>query len=127
MSAVIPPVGKMRVLDRPLPANEQVTPDDAKDPNRLSRAFTSLMHDVAALKRRWSPQRIDFEDVVVDATGTKLFSFEHKFNGRVRWWAVDWSGSAAPALLKHASTTNSTLVLVSKTAGTVTVRVEEAG
>jgi hypothetical protein len=127
MSVIVPFVGKMRVLDRALPPGEQVTPDEAKDPHRLARAFTNVLRDVALLRRRWSPRRVDFEDWPVDATGTTKYRFEHKFDGRVRWWPVDWSGSVAPILLKHTDTTANTLVLTSKAAGTVTIRVEESG
>lgn len=95
----------------------------------MSRIVQGLLNDVATLKRAWTPRRIDFEDVAVDGTGSTLYRFPHGFGGRVRWWVVDWSGAASVAGLMRDedATDDNTLVLVSWIAGTVTVRVEEAG
>lgn len=128
MSAIIPRNGPVRQLDRKAEPDEQITPEQAKDPERVSRLFMSILRDLATLKRRWAPRRIDFEDRAVDATGTTLYQFTHNFAGRVRWLIVDWQASSgAPSLRRHSSSDGNTLVLVSSVAGTVTVRVEEAG
>ena len=128
MSAIIPRSGPVRQLDRKAEPDEQVTTEQAKDPERVSRLLMRILRDLAQLKRRWAPRRIDFEDRTVDATGTTLHQFTHNFAGRVRWWAVDWQASSgAPSLRRHVSSNENTLVLVSSVSGTATIRVEEAG
>ncbi len=87
----------------------------------------TLLRGVAELRRRWVPHRLDFEDRVFDATGTTKYRLEHRFRGRVRWWVVDWLGTVAPVLSRHADSTSDVLVLVSYAAGTATIRIEEAG
>jgi hypothetical protein len=126
-AAIVNAVDTVRALDRRAEPNEEVTPEQAKDPERLSRLLMRVLRDIAALMRRWSPRRIDHEDRDVDASGTTLHRFPHGFGGRVRWCVVDWEGAAAPALSKDASSDESTLVLVSYESGTVTIRIEEAG
>jgi hypothetical protein len=127
MSANIPTTGTPRQLDRPAQPEEQITEEHATDASRLSRLLMTVLRDIASLKRRWWPERLDFVDRVVDATGTTKYRLPHGLRGRVRWWVVDWQGSAGPGLARHADTDANTLVLVSYVAGTATVRVEEAG
>ena len=108
-----------------------VTEDDAKDAGKVARAIAKLQVDSAGLRRRFAPDRIDFEDVAVPATGaTAPVSLQHGLAGRVRWWVVDWvcATNVAPILRKDdTNTTSDTLVLLSYVAGTATVRVEAAG
>lgn len=128
MSANIPNGGQPRQLDRQAEPDEQVTEDQVQDPPRLARLLMAILRELALLKRRFWPRRIDHEDREVDATGTTLFRFHHGFGGRVRWWVVDWDASSgAPALRKDSSSDNNTLVLVSDVEGTMTLRIEEAG
>ncbi len=129
MSAAKITATKAVVLDGKADAPEVVTTDDVQDPEKLARGLQRMARDLAALRRRFNPQRIDFEDVVVPAAGAS-FSLEHRFGGRVRWWVVGWQafGSVVPLLREDkASTTSSTLVLISNAAGTATIRVENAG
>lgn len=100
-----------------------------QEPAKLARLLCRILKDVAALRRRWAPRSVDFEDVVVGSTPT-THSFEHNFGGRVRWWVVGWTSltSTAPILLESGTAiTSKTLVLLSYAAGTMTLRVEEAG
>lgn len=128
MSLVTPRAGKQRRLDRPATPDEQVTEDQVQDPARLTRIFLGLLRDVSALKRRWAPPFIEFEDFEFDDTGTTVYRFPHKLGGRVRWWVVDWTGAADGArLVRHSSSTSDTLCLVSYEVGTATIRVEVAG
>ena len=128
MSAVIKTDGKLRQLDKAAEPPDQVTEEQVQDPKRLSRLLMSMLRDVVTLKRRWWPTFIDFEDVAVDGTGTTKYRFAHRLGKRVRWWPVDWKGATAgPRLVRHADSDDRTLVLVSYTAGTVTLRTEEAG
>ena len=128
MSAIVPAVGAVRQLTRPAEPRQQVTPEQVQDPERLARLAMDLLRDVAALKRRFWPRRVDHEDREVDATGTTKYRFPHGFAGRVRWYVVGWSGgSAGASLVEHDDTDDSTLVLVSYVAGTLTLRIEEAG
>lgn len=127
MSAVIKSDGKLRQLDRAAQPPEQVTEEQVKDPERLSRLLMTMLRDLVTLKRRWWPQFIDFEDTAVDGAGTTKYRFAHRMGKRVRWWPVDWTGATAgPRLVRHTDTDKDTLVLVSYTAGTLTLRVEEA-
>lgn len=128
MSAVFTSAGKTRQLDKPAQQPDQVTEEQATDPKRLSRLLNELRQAVARQSRRWAPSFVEHEDVVVDGTGTTKYRFAHRFGKRVRWWPVDWvSASAGPRLVRHADTDTNTLVLVSYTAGTLTLRIEESG
>ena len=106
-----------------------VTEDDAKDAGKVARAIAKLQVDSAGLRRRFAPDRIDFEDVAVSTAGATV-TLQHGLAGRVRWWVVDWvcATNVAPILRKDdTNTTDSTLVLLSYVAGTATIRVEAAG
>ncbi len=128
MRAIVTSDGKTRQLDRQAEPEEQVTPEQVQDPERLARGLMGMLRELAKLRRRFHPRRIDFEDRAVDATGTTKYRFPHTFGGRVRWSVVGWkSASAGPQLVEHSDTSSTMLVLVSYVAGTATVRVEEAG
>lgn len=128
MSAIVSILtGKVRQLDRRAEPDEVLTAKDAADTERLARLLVRIMSDVASLRRRFVPKRIDFEDLTVDATGTAKFRLEHRFGGAVRFWVIGWDGAAAHNVRQHADTTKDVLVLTSTSAGKATVRVEEAG
>ena len=127
MSANVPLNGSPRQLDRRPEPPTQVTEEQAADAGRLARLLMTLLRDTALLRRRWMPHRLDYEDRAVDDTGTTKYRFTHLFGARVRWWVVDWDGAASPALTKDADTTDDVLVLTSTSAGTMTLRIEEAG
>ncbi len=131
MSAVVPQNGPIRQLDAPAEPDEQVTPEQVQDTDRLARLLMRMLRDLAVLRRRFWPQHIDFEDLTFDSTGTTKTRLQHGFGGRVRWWLVDWQKGTeaplAPALSRHADTDNNTLVLISGVEGKGTIRVEEAG
>jgi hypothetical protein len=114
-------------LDKLPEPDEVITPEDVQDVDRVARLFARILRDIARLTRAWKPRRVDYEDRSVDSTGTTKYRLEHRFGGRVRWWPVGWSGAAAPALSEHADSDTNTLVLTSTSAGTVTIRIEEAG
>lgn len=126
-SAIVPRHGVPRRLDRPQEPDEQVTEEQVEDSKRLSRLLMRLLREVAILRREWRPSRVDFQDAIVDATGTTKYRFPHGLGSRVRWWVTDWTGAAGPQLSRDASSTDSTLVLVSYVAGTMTLRVEASG
>lgn len=128
-AAAISSAGIVRRLDGRASATERLTAEHVADPERLARAVNELREQTASQANRHQPRSLDFEDLIVDASGTKLFRLKHGFGGRVRWYVVDWDGGAAgPAQLdRGAGGDENTLVLVSFTAGTATVRVEEAG
>lgn len=128
MSARIESDGAVVQLDGRTEPDEVVTPEDAADTSKLARLLARVLKDIATLKRRWAPQFIDFEDVVVSTAGASV-TLAHGFGGRVRWHLVGWqsSGTSAPVLKEDTTnTTATTLVLLSYVAGTATVRVEEA-
>ncbi len=128
MSAVFPANGKPRQLDLPAQPDNPVTEEQVTDVKRLSRLLNELRKDVMAQKRRWQPDFIEHEDVAVDGTGTTKYRFPHKLGKRVRWWPTDWTGATAGArFVKHADSDADTLVLVSYTAGKLTLRIEVAG
>lgn len=128
MSAIVDKNNSIRPLDKAVEPLERVTPEQWTDVPRMTRLLTQILRDIAQLKRRFWPLRIDHQDRVVDASGTVLHRFAHGFGGRVRWWVVDWTDATLPPLLvRHSSSNNDTLVLTSGVAGTVTIRIEEAG
>ena len=110
---------------RPAPGGA-VTAEDVQEPPKLARILAKAVSDVAGLLARWSPRSIDYEDVPVTVATTTL-SFEHGFNGRVRFWDVGSTTNTYPIL--NASTTATTLVLTvfPDADGTVSIRVEESG
>lgn len=121
--------GKVTALDGRAEPDEVVTEADVQQPAKLARLLARLLAAVATLRRPFVPRRIDFEDVTVSTSGAAV-SLEHGFKGRVRWWVCDWDSAASTApYLKRSTalTTATTLVLLSYVAGTVCIRVEEAG
>lgn len=124
MSARIDRAGGITALDRRAEPDELVSREDAADAHKLSRLLQRILKDVATLKRRYWPRRVDFEDRVVDSSGTTKHRFPHNLNAQVRWWVVDASGAAR--LARHSDSDLNTLVLTSLVACTVTVRVEAA-
>lgn len=129
MSAIIPKNAPIRQLDKAAEPDRQVTEDEVKDVPRLQKLLMELLRDVATLKRRWWPNRIDYEDRAVGAASTHRFT--HNFKGRVRWWVVDWVPDVAGdeyRLERDVDATDAnTLVLRSDVVGTITLRVEEVG
>lgn len=129
MSAKVFTDGKIVQLDGRAEPDEVVTEQDVQDAPKLSKLLIRILREVAALRRLWSvrKQHLDFHDVVLDATGTTLYRFPHRFNGLALGYVVRWSGAAAPNIRVDATTDSNTLVLTSTSAGTATIRVEEAG
>lgn len=129
MSANIAQDGTVRQLDRPAEPDENIVEKDVTDTERLVRLLMRIMRELTDLRRRWWPRRIDFEDVAVDDTNTTKYRLQHNFNGRARWWVVDWQSSAGGGfwLDRHSDSDETTLVVTSGVVGVVTIRVEEAG
>lgn len=125
-AAVVDASGKVRALVRPKEPDEEVTEKQVTDVKWLARLLMRVLRDVAALKRRSIVRRIDFEDVVVNGDGVTVYRFVHLFGGRVRWWITDAIGSDG-ALTRASGTTSDVLMLVSASAGVVTIRIEEVG
>jgi hypothetical protein len=127
MAARIDSAGNIYQLDRQAEPDERVTEEDVKDADKLARLLMRVLKDLASIKRRFFPRRVDFEDTAVDGSGVTKYRFPHGLNARVRWWPVDVTGSSVAALRRHADTDLNTLVLLSDSACTVTIRVEAAG
>lgn len=128
MSARITSSGKVYQLDRAAEPEEVVTEADAKDTTKLSRLLMRILKDVATLKRRFVPRRIDFEDREV--LSGDIIRLDHDFRSRVRWWVVDWDADTPGDIdlfVWQSTSTTRTLVLLASNSGTVTIRVEEAG
>lgn len=116
-----------RQLDAKATPGETVSEKDVQEPARLAELLGRVVTAVSELRRAWSPKRIDFEDLAVTTAAVPL---EHRFAGRVRWWVTDWSPTtpgAAPTFERNSATTSDTLWLKPANAGTVSIRVEEAG
>ncbi len=127
MSVNINESGVVKRLDRDVEPPMPLTPSDVTEPETLVRVLRGLIRDVGVLVRRWSPRHIDYERREVLGDGTTMYRFEHRFGGSARYWVVSWSGAAAPNLCEHATSDDNTLVLTSTSAGTATIRVEQAG
>ena len=128
--------GVVTQLDGKATASQSVTEDDVQLPAKLARMLGGLLADVAALRRRFQPRHVDFEDVAVLTTGaSNPVQLRHGMGGRVRWWVVGWqcATNAAPIIRESTDSavapvsTADTLVLLSYVAGAVTIRVEAAG
>lgn len=119
--------GRVRKLDRLPEARTPLTEGDVQEPATLVRILDGLLRDLAKVLGLWRPRRFDWTAVPLDATGTATFRLEHRFGGVVRFWVVDWDGAAAHNVRKDTTTDDNTLVLTSTSAGTATIRVEEAG
>lgn len=132
MSAIVPAHGPIRQLDtRPEP-DEQITEDQAGDVSRLARLLTRLLRDVAELRRRWFPRRIDYEGIVsVGSSGTpETHQFPHSFGGQVRWWIVDCDGVGSvtlPLVMRTNTSDKNTLSLAFYFPGNFAIRIEESG
>lgn len=122
--------GNVKQLDSKAVPPETLTASDVGDLERLARTINAVREELAEIKRRWSPRVTYFRDQAVTATTTTVIRLEHGFGGRVNWEVAHWAPSVAGTevrLGQHAETDADTLCLASGAAGTVTVRVEEAG
>lgn len=130
MSTAIVNDGRVRQLDARADTPVVVTAADVTDAEKLSRMLQQALRDVEDMKRRWNPRVVYFQDLAVTATTTTVIRLEHGFGGRVNWEVSRWDASVAGTgvrIEEHADTDNGALCLVSGAAGTVTIRVEEAG
>lgn len=125
-AAVVDANDNIRSLVATKGPDRQVTEDRVQDAKELARLLQDALRDIAALDRRPCPRRIDFEDLVVDGTGTTQYRLPHGFGGRVRWWVVD-AENYAVVNRDVAASTDDVLVIVSHHASTITVRIEEVG
>ncbi len=126
MSAAKVNGAKVTPLDGKATSTEVATEANVQEPAKLARFLGTLLADVAALKRRFAPSRIDYENLPALAA-SNVVSVEHKFGGAVRYWQV--GGNVWVILAENAATTPNTLVLdvTGAVDGTFALRVEEAG
>lgn len=120
--------GKIRQLDGRADAPTVLTSEEVQDPEKLARALNDIRREQAEFRRRWTPRVMFFPDVVVDGSGSTPYRFEHNFGARVRWSVVgvhDIGGY--DDLREDPSTDENVLVLLSGSATTLTLRIEEAG
>ncbi len=134
MSANVTSGGVVRQLDRKAAPDEQITEEQVQDPPRLARVLMDMLRDVAILKRRWTPKRLDFQGIVSTATdiAPQDFRLEHGFGGSVVWWPVKVVFTAGttivvPYIYELPTSSENTLILRVYYPGTLTIRVEEAG
>jgi len=125
-AAVVDRTGRVRSLVRDRAPDEDVTEEQLAKPKWLARLLVRMLKDLAALKRRPAPRRVDYEDIDVNGDGATQYIFAHGFGGRVRWWVTDCLTSNGE-LSRHDNTTAAQLVLVSGAVGTITLRIEEVG
>lgn len=128
MAARITSAGRVYQLDRDAEPDEIITEEDAKDAAKLARLLVRVLRDLADIKRRFFPRRIDFEDRAV--TSGDVLRLTHGFSGRVRWWVTDWRPTTpgdVPLFERAAGTDADTLAIAVGNSGTATLRVESAG
>ncbi len=105
------------------PRRERISEDLVTNPIRLADMLERIVQAIESLARVAPKPRIIYEDVTC-TSGTDV-RLAHNFKGRVRWWLIDWAGSAAPNLRKDTTnTTSTTLVLDCGQTGTATICVE---
>lgn len=105
-----------------------ISKNEAADPSKLAEILKSI---IRALDEVDKDNYIEFEVDV--STGGGLVYLEHRFNGPVRYYVVDWTRigtgaypTAAPVLVRDGSSTANRLVLRSHVAGRAVIRVERA-
>lgn len=128
MAARVSGAGRVYQLDRAAEPDEIITEEDVKDAGKLARLLVRVLRDLADIKRRFFPRRIDFEDRAV--VSGDVLRLPHGFGARVRYWVVDWRPTTPgdiPVFDRNAGTNASTLMVNVGNSGTVTVRVESAG
>lgn len=126
MSAAIDRANRVQRLDGRQQTRELITEADVQKPTMLARILRAVVDAIAKLEQRYVPRRITYPPRTVDATGTTKYRFHHDFGGIPDVIVVRWEGAAAYNFAVDASSTEVTLVLVSKSAGTATIRLEEA-
>lgn len=130
--------GRNRQLEKPTEPQEIIKPEDTEDSLKLSQLLQRILKHLSDLTRRWAPNRIDFEDVVVagSSVSPETIRLTHMFDGPVRWWVVGTRNGGTVALPyiqeSHDGSGNplsdrNTLVLDVYYEATLTIRVEEAG
>jgi len=132
VSANINSAGTVSQLDKPAEPDENITEENVKDQKMLARFLLRMFRDIATLKRRWAPRRIDYTDLV--STGTagspQTFRLEHGLGGPVVWWPVRITVAGTvvlPFIYEINTSTDTVLVLQVYFPGTLTIRVEESG
>lgn len=133
MSAVVTVTsGAVRQLDRRIESDEVITSEDAVDGTKLARLLTRILGEIAKLRRRFSPRRIDFRDIVSDGLVPTPYvvRLQHGFGGPVVYWPVKHRqlGTVTLALMQEMpESDDNTLILNIYYQGTIDIRVEEAG
>ncbi len=126
MSSRLEASGRIQRLDGKQTPRAAVTESDVKNPTILVRLLRALLDSVAALEQRYVPRRITFPPQDFDDTGTTKYRFPHNLGGVPDVIVVRWDGDDAPNLAVDDASDANTLVLVSKSEGTATIRLEEA-
>ncbi len=143
-SAIVPLTGPARQLDGAAAPDEVVTAEDVADTAKLARLLIRLLSEVASLKRRFFPRRIDIEKRL---TANAYYGFTHGLGTKIRWYVIGWRADSfsanwaltlmeEPADITTAQTTSNTFYLLNAGSpgaganygiGVVTLRFEEAG
>lgn len=132
MSANVRPDGTVVPLDRAPEAGETMSEARVKEPKTLAAYLLRFARDLRALRKRWAPDRLDFEDVVSTGTAAspQTVRLEHHFGKAVRWWMVRCTAAGSvtvPLINETTGSDDNTLVLSVYFPATLTIRVEEAG
>ncbi len=132
MSANVEADGTVKQLDRRPGPDENISDEEVRDNSLLGKILLRIFRDVATLKRRWAPRRVDFRGIVSTGTAAspQTVRLAHGMGGPVVWWPVRVAGLGAGSLKfieELASSTENTLDLSVMFEATLTIRVEEAG
>ncbi len=132
MSANVEADSTIKQLDRKADPDENITEDAVKDSKQLARFLLRLFRDVASLKRRWSPRRLDFRGAI--STGSLIsparLTFQHNFGGPVVYWLVrltNPTGADNTLIVEVEGTDENKLVVDVYFPATFTLRIEESG
>lgn len=91
--AKVSATGAVATLGAKAAPDAVVRAEDVQDATKLARMLEGLLSGVAALKARWAPRKLDYEDVTVGSAGA-LTRLAHGIAGRVRWSVVGWKTTA---------------------------------
>jgi len=124
--------GTVKQLDRRPGPDENISDEEVRDNSLLAKILLRIFRDVATLKRRWVPRRMDFRGIVStgNASAPQTVRLAHGMGGPVVWWVVRATALGAGSLkfIEELSTsTEDRLDLSVMFEATLTIRVEEAG
>lgn len=121
-----------KALDLKATPDEVIAPEDVADTSKLARLLTRILGELASFRRRFTPRRTTFRDIVSTGTAGTPYTVRlpHRFGGRVEWTLAGVRGAGVvvtPLIEETSASDKDTLELKVFFPATVAIRVEEGG